>query len=540
MKRSAFGICVCSMLLTGRLAVGEEAMESSPGNAAALRRIAVEESLVPIRPGIPGERPFWNGNATQFVYVPSFDMRPVEGATCYRFTAVSGVDGKKLVFEAAEPWATLDPIWAALPVGDVTLTVEGLAETGGKAVGLAGTREFLRAWVFAGRNTEPVMEYGASARLALDKLMHRDYVQAWREGVAVNQNRYWGWRYPAKIVGALISACSMYADLSPRPEDADDALLIARNAAEYLMSISMPAGAPTEYFPPTYRGVKSKGHMDDSRLMLRCPAWAGASYLDLYESCGDKAYLGAAQRIAETYRNTQLPCGTWYQLIDAETGEPVVDNLLIPSVVIQLFDRLIDDHGLAEYQEANDRAIRWILDNPVKTFDWAGQYEDQKPRGPYENQTHIAATRFATRLLNREGDDPEKVALAEELMRFMEDQFIVWGTTEDVRAKILRAEQGNWLAPAGLEQYTCYAPITPHSALMIDAFLAAHRATGKDIYLEKAKALADAITVGQQHWEGSYPSWFRTSAKNAWLNCEVIVVQSMTALSEYCRREDAR
>src|SRR3989339_843220 len=95
---------------------------------------AVEESLIPIRPGIPGQRPFWNTKATQFISVPSFDFKPVEGAEYYRFTAVSD-NGKKHIFEAEKPWAPLTPIWAQLPVGDVSLTVEGLDAKNGKVLG---------------------------------------------------------------------------------------------------------------------------------------------------------------------------------------------------------------------------------------------------------------------------------------------------------------------------------------------------------------------------------------------------------------------
>ncbi|MEO8943750.1 MAG: hypothetical protein ABI297_04040, partial [Ginsengibacter sp.] len=31
-----------------------------------------KESLIPIRPGIPGQQPFWNENAKLFKHVPSF------------------------------------------------------------------------------------------------------------------------------------------------------------------------------------------------------------------------------------------------------------------------------------------------------------------------------------------------------------------------------------------------------------------------------------------------------------------------------------
>jgi len=66
---------------------------------------SLEESLIPIRPGIPGESPFWNKYATRFINIPSFDFKPIEGAAHYRFTATSECDGMDYVFTAEQPWS---------------------------------------------------------------------------------------------------------------------------------------------------------------------------------------------------------------------------------------------------------------------------------------------------------------------------------------------------------------------------------------------------------------------------------------------------
>lgn len=53
-----------------------------------------DESLTPIRPGLPGKQPFWNEKAKMFKYVPSFKNRkpneviPVK----YRYSAFSFTD----------------------------------------------------------------------------------------------------------------------------------------------------------------------------------------------------------------------------------------------------------------------------------------------------------------------------------------------------------------------------------------------------------------------------------------------------------------
>src|SRR6266545_7535760 len=79
-----------------------------------LRKQAIQESLIPIRPGAPGKSPFWNAQAKQFIFDPAFDFKAIQGAAAYRFTLRSG-DGKSRTFEAAEPWAPLTPVWAEIP-----------------------------------------------------------------------------------------------------------------------------------------------------------------------------------------------------------------------------------------------------------------------------------------------------------------------------------------------------------------------------------------------------------------------------------------
>ena len=44
-----------------------------------VRDEAIQESLVPIRPGIHGQRPFWNAHSRRFIHVPAFDFKAVPG-----------------------------------------------------------------------------------------------------------------------------------------------------------------------------------------------------------------------------------------------------------------------------------------------------------------------------------------------------------------------------------------------------------------------------------------------------------------------------
>jgi len=102
--------------------------------------------------------------------------KPVAEAMTYRFTLVCS-DGKLRSFDAAEPWATLTPVWGEVPVGPIELRVEGLDSSGGQAVGLAGTRSFHRAAEFNGPYGKPVLPYDESARVALRSVILEPFVR---------------------------------------------------------------------------------------------------------------------------------------------------------------------------------------------------------------------------------------------------------------------------------------------------------------------------------------------------------------------------
>ena len=77
-------------------------------------------------PGGVDGRPFWNVNASQFTFAPSFQFPAVPYAGKYRFTATDR-NGTEHSFEANCPTASLAPIWGEIPTGFVTLKVESLA-----------------------------------------------------------------------------------------------------------------------------------------------------------------------------------------------------------------------------------------------------------------------------------------------------------------------------------------------------------------------------------------------------------------------------
>ena len=76
-------------------------------------------------------------------------------------------------------------------------------------------------------------------------------------------------------------------------------------------------------------------------------------------------------------------------------------------------------------QSVVDKAIKWTFDNPMKTFNWQNQFEDSPPDKPYRNLSHVEPCLFAIYLLQNADRNPSYIELARELIRYVEDQFVV-------------------------------------------------------------------------------------------------------------------
>ena len=74
---------------------------------------------------------------------------------------------------------------------------------------------------------------------------------------------------------------------------------------------------------------------------------------------------------------------------------------------------------------------------------------------------------------------------------------------------------------------------------MIDGWGAAYKASGKQLYLAKARSLANTLTIAQQFWnDGTYPTWVRKTPGEQWLNNVVHTARLMlnfAAVEEHAR-----
>ena len=501
--------------------------------------------MVPIRPGIPEIKPFWNSYSKRFINAPSFDFKDINNAGQYLFTVISDENYKYYSFKSDHPWASLTPVWKELPVGIVYAKAEGL-DSKGNRIGLCGERMFYKAAAFNGPYKERVIDFTSSAKLNLKTLFSLQHIQNWKTAKAPSPD-YLLYCYPSKTIGSIVQGMVLYSRLSL--EDKESALQIAKNAADYLIRIREPAGAVLEFFPPTYAIHNKSTDIAKERigeLMMFYPSIVGSAFLDLYEEVQEKKYLDAAVKIAETYQKCQLPAGSWPLTVDIKTGGAISGNITVPTDIISFLDRLVDYYQLKKFKSTRDKAFNWIMNNPVKTFDWEAQFEDMGYSKNYSNLERGKPLAFAQLLLKRAEENPEYITLAEELIAFAEDQFVIW--ERPLARELLRTatrpiptsahEPGNWMLPCVLEQYDFYTPIDASAASAILAFKKAYDVTGKELYLAKAVALANAQTYAQQFGAGIYPTYQRDLEKEVkipdefWINCAIVTSYALLELDK--------
>ena len=487
---------------------------------------AAVEYLQPVHPG-SAERPFWNGFAKKFIYAPSFDFQRVEGAANYLFTATS--NDEKWTFSADNPQSPLSPIWNQIPQGtDVTLTVEGLAADG-TVLGVAGERKFWRDYGFNPPYTGAVRGYREAAILGMLYVHTMPAVQRFATSSEPDMS-YVYFTYPCKIIGAVVQVETLLAKTAPAY--AENALAIAKGAAQFLIDHARKPGEPLAYFPPTYykQYMASKFPENQGKTMAMEAASAGEAYLDLYDATGDKLYLEQALGIADTYLRLQCEDGSWHIKYDFATGEPVNDSKAMLHPLLGYFLRLEKEYGQTKYTNARIRGEKWMAEHILDKFDMTGQFEDVAVENikPYENLTNCTAAPYASYLLKR-GASSEEIATAYELVRFSEDQFVYWDM--QVGEKGYKRDA----TPCVYEQYKYTMPVDASTCNVSNAMLDLYEQTGDELMFAKAKALIDNITVVQCVNTGKIPTTWRIRFgynPTFWTNCSYSSICTLLRLDE--------
>lgn len=503
-----------------------------------------------IRPGGVNGQPFWNDFSRQFMFVPSFQIPAILNAKKYLFTA-EDKDGVVHSFTAGSATASLAPIWAELPVGVVSLKVEVLNENG-DVEALAGTRTFYKMAPFPGRDAYPVnvCSYRECALAAYRFIYNDEAVQHWLK-YGKPMADYAHNVYPAKTIDGVVRAMVDYAKLEPAR--AEDALKLACRAADYLLSISFEDNHPLAGLPPTYSfkdlneeavnkvAPAAKGCVGTTMMIY--PISAGIAYLTLADATGDEKYFNAALRIAEYYKANVLPCGSWYLLYDCATGKPLSDNICVCFRIVDFFNMLYKKTKDEVWHKLERDHYQYIIDKSLKDYMWEGQFEDIPVTLPYENLTHFPADDLIEYITNNLANDEKMVMEAVELIRFVEDQFVVWGEHPEWNSYGWGAFPLHY--PAGTEQYRCYVPIDSSTSCIMTAFVNMYKLKGDRLYLEKAMALANMITRVQNSKTGQIPTfWMGENCaygfENFWINCQLYTAHAMMNIAEFVELLDIK
>ena len=197
-----------------------------------------------------------------------------------------------------------------------------------------------------------------------------------------------------------------------------------------------------------------------------------------------------------------------------------VSMMIACLVAIGVFEAVAKETGDGGYLGVADRARAFIDAGPFRTWNWDGQFEDMDPMPPYVDLTPVRAFGFSQLLFRKGRTDDARLTLS-----WCEDQFAVWSDP------IHHMDWKNWKMPTGLEQYDYYTPIDATMANFVRSFLVAWKATGEELYLEKARAMADCI-VRNQRKDGTIPTYFDSRGGSDWVNCMASSADSLMAFAE--------
>lgn len=504
---------------------------------AALNSQAASEYLQPVHRGGDGT-PYWNAFAKRFVYAPAFDFPRVKGAAKYIYTLTQ--DGKQWTFEAGSPNEALSPVWSEIPVGQTTLTVAAV-NAKGKSVGQKAVRSFMRDFPFRGPYSTTAHGYRDAAVKGLMYCHNLDAIKHWLDHTEPDMD-FENNTYACKIIGSTVSVECLLARLMPSLQD--DAVRMARNAADYLMRISQPATGALPYFPPTYdREPNSKTgwphrtwRLNQGKTMFLEAVEVAEAYLDLYDVTGERKYYDMALHIADTYQRLQEKDGAFPIKVYWATGRPVDGAKATPSPLLFLIRRLQSQYHITTYDSVMTRAEAWMRENYLKSFNLTGQFEDQEMEGlkPFQNLTNCTANDYAYYLLTKPAPTKDEVATAAELMRLCEDQFVHWDIMPD-SATGLRMEY----TPNVHEQYQYETPVDDSAGQVGRGFLALYKATGDKLWLAKAVALTNSIATVQNQWNGQVPTTWSFVSKPAyadrtyWPNCTLTSVSQLLRMADF-------
>jgi uncharacterized protein YyaL (SSP411 family) len=276
-----------------------------------------------------------------------------------------------------------------------------------------------------------------------------------------------------------------------------------------------------------------EGYIEGKNITLFRAGRAGEAMVALYKQFKDKKYLDYARHIATVFTDLQRADGSWpYRVnpLDGKTVEAYTSNAVSPARLLGMLEEIESN---APFKASREKAIGWMMENPVKTKLWQGMFEDIGVKIPYQNLEHWDTNELIRYIAHYHRDEPQQVKTAEELNHYIEDQFVVWQTGD-------KCVSDQCPTPTVMEQYACYRPMEVHTGMWIMSLLALHRCTGKKEYLTKAINAGNSIVKAQQK-HGAYSTWGfdirfnRPLLTMDWPGCNAVAVSALLQLNKHVR-----
>lgn len=498
--------------------INDNLFAGTPEIDETLAADAGTEYKTPVRPGIPGDRPFWTSSSLQyaltgrgvqsdslripywtkppeeFIYVPSLEFPPANEAVRYEYRLQTS-EGTQITFEDTVSWTSLGEHWDQVPVTNKshTLSVTAYDADNTAISDTVRERSFIKKAPFEG----PYFPAIASAK---QRLLH--YLR-WMKNHA--QLAFWQSEFTqllfrdsggahadrsAQFCTAAIQAMLRLSRLTDDPQEAAFARRMAENSGYALLRSSrnwLDFGAT------------------QADLVTFNQFLCGVAYLELYEETGNAIWSEKAIKVARGLRQVQRPNGTWsFTDLDgvmsdgkhSHGGEAIDD--FDPSAVIFFLGKLRTELNTSEFTDVENKAWNWLETHALRDFWWRyqpGHGLGQKTRSAHSPKEATFLVRY---LLDYAPAQRRDVGLAEDIARYCEDQFTRWDRVPDEYATphVIR----------GINEKSHYAPRASRTASVAHMFMRLYQETGNEIWMSKADELFKSVFMLQNPVNGGLNS----------------------------------
>lgn len=468
-------------------------------------------------------------HARRCIDAPRLSLNLVDGATSYELL-VAAENSPPTVWSArsTQPEIDLAAVWQRLPIGNVQFQPRAWDQES-RLVGLGQITSFARSPDWKDQVVTP-LDYRATGQAVINYLVNTitdspehpgDPAYLWHAAVDfAGPPNYHPFQFPALVYPSLLNLFLTGAEQGIDEATGVDLRRRARQLCDFLISHPATDKGPLAGVPYSTMNQQGEGGMHErDRITLLRLAWAGSAALRLADATEERSYADYAEQLAAILLDFQQSDGSWpyrVRLSDGAIAESYTGAVIMPMLLLEQMEHR---HPDGPYTPALERGLDWILQNPVQTGLWQQMYEDVPTREPYTNLEQWAALETSMFLLRRR--HPRATELAPRLVRYVEDQFVIFGTNDPITPVSYQP-----YTPSNLEQYGCYWPMDFHTANYVRASLALHQATGDVTWAKKSVAAANTIVQCQQpdgHLSTAVPDRRLGSAPSTtvrdWFNC---------------------